>query len=240
MKALILAAGMGSRISNKIKNLPKCLIKIGEETLLSRSLRLLFKNGVSSATVVVGYRAEDIINQIDLQNVNFVLNDKYRETNGIYSAYLARNIFDGKEDILVLSGDLFYDERVLKRVIESKKDPVLLTDGSRIEDADFRFYFENDVLLKYGKELSNDETSGECLGIAKLSCDFSKKYKTHLVKMIKDGICNLWWESVLYDLIGIDTIYVEDIKGLFWGEIDTYDDYLRISNYVNEKNSLAE
>ena len=178
-----------------------------------------------------------IIDELADLNVSFVSNDCYETTNGIYSAWLAKSIFVQDDDVLLLSADVFFGSDVLQKLISCKKDPVLLTDTSRIATADFRFGFTKDfVLFAYGKDLPNNKTDGECVGAGKLSSSFAQEwYYPHLCSMIDKNIKNLWWESVLYDLIGIKNVYVEDINGLFWGEVDTLEDYKRLLAFYEKK-----
>ena len=237
MKAIILAAGMGTRISRFIEERPKCMVDIGGETLIRYTVDLLRSKGVGEITVAVGYKAKTIQEELKDKQVKFAYNPFYDVTNGIASMWFARESLT-YEDTIVMSGDVYLEPEIIDRLISVREDPVLLADSSRIIEADYRYRFENGILKKYGKDLSVEETSGECLGVAKLGKDFVPVYKEHMLEMIDRQCHSVWWENVLYDLSGKMNVYVEDIAGAFWAEVDYVDDYKRILQHRKENGFL--
>lgn len=237
MKAIILAAGMGVRISRFIDEKPKCMVDIGGTTLIEYTIDLLRKHGVNQIVVVVGYKAERIMDVLKDQNVEFAYNPFFDVTNGIASMWFAREYLDNSEDTIVMSGDVYLESDIVKTLIGLDKNPVLLADSSRIIEADYRYNYENGVLKKYGKDLTVEETTGECLGVAKLGAGFVGHYKEHLIQMINAQCHSVWWENVLYDLSANENIYVHDIAGSFWAEVDFVEDYTRILKH-RKKNEL--
>lgn len=238
MKAIILAAGMGTRISRFIEERPKCMVDIGGTTLIEYTVDLLRKHGVDQIVVAVGYKAECIMNTLKDKNVEFAYNPFYDVTNGIASMWFAREYLDDSEDTIVMSGDVYLEPDIVETLIALDKNPVLLADSSRIIEADYRYYYENDILIKYGKDLSVAETTGECLGVAKLGAGFVGRYKEHMLEMINAQCHSVWWENVLYDLSAKENIYVHDVAGSFWAEVDFVEDYNRILSRRKEKNLL--
>ncbi len=234
MKAIILAAGMGTRISRFIDEKPKCMVDIGGTTLIKYTVNLLRQKGVGDITVAVGYKADLITEELRDENVNFAFNPFYDVTNGIASMWFAKEHLTDEETI-IMSGDVYLEPEIIDKLIASKDDPVLLADSSRIIEADYRYNYKNGILKKYGKDLSIAETTGECLGIAKLGKDFVKVYKDHMCDMINNQIHSVWWENVLYDLSGTMNIYVNDVAGCFWAEVDYVEDYKRIIKHRKEK-----
>ena len=111
MRAIILAAGMASRLRPLTDNTPKCLLKIGERSLLQRSIDALTSNGIKEIVIVTGYlhnQIEDFVKQqYPSLDVTFIHNGVYDSTNNIYSLWLARPKADG-EEILLLDSDLLY------------------------------------------------------------------------------------------------------------------------------------
>lgn len=233
MKAIILAAGMGTRISRFIDEKPKCMVDIGGITLIKYTVELLKSKGISKIIIAVGYKAELIKEELKNCEVEFAYNPFYDVTNGIASMWFARDYLDSEETI-VMSGDVYLEPEIIERLIEVKSDPVLLADSSRVIEADYRYNYENGILKKYGKDLSVEETTGECLGVAKLGKKYVVRYKEHMLKMINSQIHSVWWENVLYDLSARENIYVEDINGCFWAEVDYVEDYKRILKHRKE------
>lgn len=233
MRAIILAAGMGTRISKYIEEKPKCMVDIGGTTLLGYTITMLQKKGVSEITVCVGYRANDIIETVSALGVQFVYNPFYDVTNGIASIWFARDFIRDDDDLLIMSGDLYLEPEIVDELIAQKQSPVLLVDSTRIVDADYRFHYENGILMRHGKDLSIEDTTGENLGIAKLGKDFIPIYKAHMLEMINHQKHSVWWESVMYDMIPGQNIYVHDIAGKFWAEVDQIEDYRKILKHRN-------
>ena len=129
MKAVILAAGMASRLRPLTSNTPKCLLKIGERSLLQRSIDALKANGISEFVIVTGYlhtMIEDFVRTQygDSISVSFIHNDVFDSTNNIYSLWLARPEAEGK-DILLLDSDLLYDPQIVAKVLNNDAENVL-------------------------------------------------------------------------------------------------------------------
>ncbi len=95
MKAIILAAGVGSRIKPLTDNCPKSLLKVGDNTILEMMISHIQDCGINEIIIVVGYLKEQIKDYVKTKfldlNVNFVTNDKYAETNTGYSLMLVKN-----------------------------------------------------------------------------------------------------------------------------------------------------
>ena len=104
MKAVILAAGIASRLRPLTDTTPKCLLKVGERCLLQRAFDALLQNGFREFVIVTGYRQQQIVNFLEAHypalEVTFIYNEKYASTNNIYSLWLTRPYVD-KEDMRV-------------------------------------------------------------------------------------------------------------------------------------------
>lgn len=110
-KAVIVAAGLSSRLYPLTSNLPKALLPIGSETLLGRSIRILRENGVRDIAVVVGFQADSIRNAVG-DTATLVPNPFYRQCNNMGSLMMAR-AFAGEDPFAYLHGDLVYTENML-------------------------------------------------------------------------------------------------------------------------------
>ena len=105
MKAIIMAAGIGKRLHALNINKPKCLISIGNTTLIRRSVNLLVSKGISDITVIVGYKSDLIRNELN-NNIAYFENPDFHITNSIKSLWYAKDLLEG--DVLLLNGDLYY------------------------------------------------------------------------------------------------------------------------------------
>jgi len=239
MKTLILAGGKGTRISRHLGGKPKCTVSLGEETLIEYTVKMLHKHGIKEIALVLGYKAEIIKSTLKYLekecNIKYYYNPFFDVTNSIASAWFAKEFFSD-EDMLIMNGDVFMQESLFDEIITEKKSPVLFSDESRKETADYKFKYSEGILEKYGKELEGDDITGEYIGVAKLKADFIDKFKMRLEEMIKTQQHAVWWENVLYSMTKEQPVYVEDIGGKFWAEVDYVEDYDRILEFVKIKN----
>lgn len=235
MKVLILAAGVGTRISRYLGDHPKSCVDIGGKPLIRRTMELFYRHNLTDIAIVTGYQEKFIHEALKGFDYKTYKNPFYKVTNSIASMWFAKDFMDPTEDMLILNADLFIEDTMLKRLLDVNKSPIFLSDSTRIEDADYRFHWEEDRLLKFGKELSNDETTGEYVGIAKIEKQDIKIMKAQLEYLVDQGEYEMWWEDVFYSLVETGKpIYIEDICGSFWAEVDFIEDYNRILEYVKQ------
>jgi choline kinase len=233
MKAIIMAAGIGRRLHELNMNKPKCLLTAGSETLIRRSVNLLVSKGISDITVVVGYKAGLIRNELN-NDVAFFENPLFLTSNSIMSLWYARDILE--ENVLLLNGDLYYEHSILDNAINQTNAVVMLADSTRIDNADYRFGFNGNQINRFGKHLTNQETDGEYVGIVRIDKSFIKTFKQTLEEMINAGRTNIWWEDVLYSFILKQVpIHYFDVAGTFWTEVDTLQDYNYLQNWITSQ-----
>ena len=226
MKVLLMAAGKGTRISRYIEGKPKCTIDIGDTALIEYTINELQKYGVNELGMVLGYHSNEIKELLAKYNIKYYYNYFYDVTNSIASAWFAKDFID--DDIILMNADVYLEEDLIQEVFKEKKSPVLFSDSSRKEEADYKFYYEDGQLIKYGKELTGNDISGEYVGVAKLNKEFIPVFLKRLQKLIETEKHHMWWEDVLYSYVGEEKIFIHDIKGLFWDEVDYIDEYERI------------
>jgi len=230
MKAIIMAAGVGKRLQALNINKPKCLITVGSETLIRRSVNLLVNKGISDITVIVGFMAHLIRNELN-NDVTYFENPDFHSTNSIKSLWYAKDLLE--DNVLLLNGDLYYEHSILDYAINQTNAVVMLADSTRINNADYRFGFIGDQINRFGKHLTNQETDGEYVGIVRIDQCFIKTFKQTLEEMITAGKSNIWWEDVLYSFISKQVpIHFFDVAGTFWSEVDTLQDYNYLQNWI--------
>jgi len=235
MKAIIMAAGIGKRLHALNIKKPKCLISIGNTTLIRRSVDLLISKGISDITVIVGYKPDLIRNELN-NDAAYFENLNFKTTNSIRSLWYAKDLLEG--DILLLNGDLYYEHEILDHIINQTNPVVMLADSTRIDKADYRFGFSGNQINRFGKHLTNQETDGEYVGIVRIDQSFIKMFKQNLEDMITAGKSNIWWEDVLYSFIEKQIpIHYFDIAGIFWSEVDTLQDYNYLQNWIKSQDT---
>lgn len=232
MKALLLAAGRGTRISRYLGNRPKCTVDIGNgSTLLEYTINMLRSKGVKDIAIVTGFRHEIIDNILENSGVEVFYSPFFDVTNSIVSAWFARD-FMCDDDMLIMNADVFCEESMYDMMLSVKDDPVMFYDTRRIEEADYRFTCKDGIICKYGKDLPPSETSGEYVGIARMSRRFLPTFEAKLEDLINTQHSDMWWENVLYSMSNVTQIHAHDIAPYFWAEVDYVEDYGRIISYV--------
>ena len=176
---------------------------------------------------MLGYEAQVIREVLADKGVSFFYNPFYDVTNSIASAWFAKEFLTG-DDLLIMNGDVYLEEKLLDRILAQGRSPVMFADESRRETADYKFFYEDGILKKYGKELTGDDVTGEYIGIGRFSAAFMPEFICRMEEMIDRQEHGVWWENVVYSMTGQQSVYVEDVSGHFWAEVDYIEDYERI------------
>lgn len=235
MKALLPAAGKGTRISRYLNDYPKCTVDIGNGTpLILYTVRMLKKKGINEIAVVTGYKHEVIEELLKNEGVEFYYNPFFDITNSIASVWMARD-FIKDDDFFIMNADVFCEEHLYDDILELNYDIVMPYDTGRKEVADYRFYVENDCIIKYGKELMPEETSGEYVGIGIISKSFLPNFVSKINELISNQQHNKWWENVIYSYSDERDVHVYDVSPKFWAEVDYVEDYERIKQFVRKE-----
>ena len=243
MKAIILAAGFGNRMSPLTDNKHKTLIEVNKQTILDRIIKSLIKNHVYNIVIVTGYRYKEIVSFIENKYENvvfeFVHNPRYRETNNIYSLALAFEQIEISEDIILIESDLIYTDDVIELLINSKYDNVALVspymtglDGTVVKITNNRI--TNIFPPHLQDEQFNLFDKFKTLNIYKFSASFCKnEFKKLLVYYAQVIDDNCYYELILGVLIYMQRqeIYCEIIDNHKWVEVDDPND-LRGAEFV--------
>ena len=240
MRAILLAAGVGSRIAPHIGYIPKSLVDVGGERLIERTVKMLRANHME-VTVVTGFKHEMVEEALAPFEVDIIYNPFYAVTNSMGSVWMARHHLRGDE-VMIANADTFYEQSLLDAAFANPEQAFLVRDTSRVDEGDYFFLTDNGRLLKYGKELTRDERDSEYVGVAFLRHEWIPRFRNRLADMVEGGNYNLWWENVLYSFVDDGEIPVPtmDIAGEFWSEVDTPSDYRRLLAYVESKAAAKE
>lgn len=233
MKALILAAGMASRLRPLTNTTPKCLLKIGERSLLQRSIDALISNGIKEIVIVTGYlhhQIEDFVKQQypDI-NISFIHNEIYDSTNNIYSLWLARPIAECKE-IILLDSDLLYDPEIITRILNTNAENILTLIRHDLGEEEMKVVTDGGSdgnITEISKTCSPTDAIGESLGIEKMGKSYtSALYKELEPMMNQEHLENVFYEKAFERLIPQGhTFKVLDVTDLFSCELDTIEDF---------------
>src|SRR5579863_4593540 len=125
MRAVILAAGRGSRMGALSEDRPKCLVELAHKPLVRRQIAALRRGGVSTIGIVRGYLG----NMINIEDLTYFENPRWAETNMVMSLVAAANWL--RSDSVVISyADIFYGHDVVRDLATSSGDLVVAYDRS--------------------------------------------------------------------------------------------------------------
>src|ERR1051325_2715967 len=226
MKAIILAAGKGTRLDGAAVK-PKCLVEVGGITLLQRHIESLRDANIKRIVVVVGFAAGSIREECD-SDIAFVENIHFAETSSLYSLWLAReHLADG---FVVLNSDVLVHPHLLANLIESSSDDALLlsdTDPTPLGDEEMKVKLREDLVVDISKDMDPHEADGENVGIVKFSAPGAQALVGYMDQLIASGAKKDWAPRAFREFALNHPLHALSTGGLPWIEIDFPEDYQR-------------
>jgi len=250
-KALIIAAGLGSRLKKHTENLPKCMLDFGGKTLLQRQLDSYKKNGIKDISLIRGYKKE----KINYKGIKYFENTDYKNNNILNSIFYAEKVING--NIIISYSDILFDSSVVERTLDTDHDISVVVDidwrgyyvGRKdhpISEAENVIFNSNNEVEKIGKiNTGNEEVHGEFIGMIKLSNRGTEIFKEHFHRLKK-----IYWNKPFQRAKTFQKAYLTDfIQELVdigikvhcviiesgWKEIDTVEDYKKALLGFNKK-----
>ncbi len=231
MRAVILAAGMARRLSIS-DPLPKILLQFGDETLLARHLRILDHFGVDRIEICVGFRAEKIAGEIArlsaAERVVTHLNTDF-DQGSIISLWTMRHVFASGDPVVYMDGDVLYDHRMIRRLIEAEAPNCFLMDRNIDPGEDpVKLCMLDGNIVDFHKQPKNPyDWAGEWVGFVRFTSESAGKVARVVDTYIGKGKRGAIYEEVFRDVLlsaPEGEFGVEDITGLPWVEIDFPED----------------
>ncbi|MAE76088.1 MAG: HAD family hydrolase [Planctomycetes bacterium] len=244
MKAIILAAGVGSRLRPITDDKPKTLVRVVGKPILGHLLDALAGNGITEVAIVVGYRAEQVRDYCATAHPNldisFVVNNEYDSTNNMFSLWLAREHLTG--DVLLMNGDVVFDSDLIAGLAAMTGSAVAVDRGTWDEES-MKVLVEDGRISGISKTYGATESWGRSTDAYRLDAVGLTRVVGELERIIGSGDRNQWTERMLDNLFrsGELTATPCEIGEARWYEIDTYDDLAEAELMFNERlASLAD
>lgn len=250
MKLIILAAGMGNRLSPATENTPKSLLKIdGEKTLLDKQLESAKYCGIKEVCIVTGFQnkkiEEKVKDRVDLGlNISIIYNPFFKSHNNLVSLWLSTHFMD--ENFIMLNGDNIFNPSILANLIKKAQ---YLENGLLVAINKKSLYDEDDTkiilnkenrIIKISKEIDYNCISAEWIGMCAICGNFIKKFVDKINQIIQipkllDGSPHYLsvFQGLIDDGENLETIEIEPNT---WGEIDFLTDLEYVRQYITRFN----
>ena len=230
MIAIILAAGMATRLRPLTNDRPKCLLEVGSRCLLQRIVDGIKSAGLTEVVVVTGYRSEMIRDFIQEHypelTVHFIHNADYQTTNNIYSLWLTREYIEGKDAIL-MDSDILMDPRLLQRMVEQTTSSLALN-RHELGEEEIKVVVDEEMnIVELNKTCDPKTAIGESVGVELMLQPYTAALFPELEKMMnEEHLENVFYERAFERLIPQgQTFRVVDTTDLFSIELDTVEDF---------------
>jgi len=224
MKAVILAAGRGTRIRSVHGEHPKCLIEVDNTTILDHQLDALSMVGINDVAIVVGYEKEQIIAHVNARTlfsprIRFIENPAFAITNNIYSLWLALDWLRG-DSFIVLNADVIFDPEILDIAVRPHA-PISMIVDPVWRDETMKVVILDDHVIRMSKTISREEFSGTYIGITVFSKAIQDRFVHKMEEVIAAGRVNEFFNFAVQKLVneGVPVGYTST-DGLPWAEID--------------------
>jgi choline kinase len=229
MRAIILAAGQGSRLLPLTADRPKCLIDFSGRSLLDWQLEMLGRNGIDDVLVVTGFREDQIEAALARRGrsprVTTLFNPFYKVADNLGTLWMARDWLQG--DCLTLNGDTLVSEALVARALSAGLQGIAVTvDRKDAYDADDMKVVRADDgrLLAIGKRL-DEGVNAESIGLIVYRGDGAARFRGEIERVMRTAEgTNVWYLRVVHQLAQRERVETLDISGEAWGEVDFPED----------------
>jgi 2-aminoethylphosphonate-pyruvate transaminase len=233
--AVILAAGLGSRLKDRTKLHPKGFLEIDGLSLIERSVNRLLSIGVERIYIGTGYLSEVYDEYAsNYKEIKTIKSDRFKETSSMYTLYNMRDSIN--EDFLLLESDLLYEQRALEILVNDSRDDIVLSSGKTESNDEVYIEVDKDNYLlnlsKDKKELNSIDS--ELVGISKISLD---RYK-NMCDIFADIMYKspkIDYEHIMVKSSKVTPFYVKKVEDLVWCEIDDESHLKRAINKILPK-----
>lgn len=228
MKAIILAAGLGSRLRPITDSIPKCMVPINGQPIINKQITNLIENGLKESDIYVvgGYKGDILREYIHnlFPEITVITNSRYGETNNMYSLYLALKKI-GESELLLMNADVFFDSDIISGLLRCGSENAIAVDkGQYIEESMKVCVNERNEITHISKQISEQDHYAVSIDVYKISKSASRS----LFDVIRDFIEvrkdeDSWTEVALDQVFKGGTFSPYVIKGR-WFEIDNHED----------------
>lgn len=233
-RAVILVAGGGGRLRPLTEDRPKGLLEVGDRSIVEHQIACLRWAGVREIALITGHGREKVLERCG-NSVVYFHNERYRETNSLYSAYLARDF--AAQGCLILNSDVLFHPDLLERLLAAPHGDCLIVDRrSGLGEEEMKVLLDSQGrLLRISKDIDPSEADGENLGIVRLSRPGAQLFFQAAEAAFQRGEFNHWVPFAINQICQDHPFYSVPAGDLPWIEIDYMHDLRRARSQVYPK-----
>jgi len=246
MKAIILAAGQGTRLRPLTNDRPKCMVEYNNKPIIDYILETMKECKLSDIALINGYKNNILENYLKGKNLTFYTNKDFDKTNMVSTLFCAKDFMD--DELIISYADIVYKKEVLEKLIDSKDDFSVVVDKkwkelwsqrmeNPLEDAE-TLKIEDGKIIELGKKPNSyDDIEGQYIGLIKISKNIINKVIKFYENLDKDKMYdnqnfeNMYMTSfiqmIINELIDVTPVFIDG----GWIEIDTIED-LKVAEYI--------
>lgn len=232
--AILLCAGVGSRLKPLTDDRPKCLVPVADRTMLDLALAALARTpGVSRAVIVTGYHrelVESAARDAPLP-VSFAYAEHYASTQNVASLAAGLRARRRGEPWMKLDGDLIVDSDVLRALLGAPAR-VAVDTTARLNEEAMKVLVDRGRITAFGKGLSCKRASGESIGVEAFSGEASDLVADAIARAVESGRTGLYYEDVYNDVLARVAFEALAVDSSSWIEVDDLEDLSRASALV--------
>lgn len=243
MKAVILAAGLGTRLEPITNSIPKCMVPVAGMPLIDRIITRVAEAGIDELVVVTGYLHEVLASHLAgsanelARSATLVRNQRYADWGNFYSLLVARDAL-GDSDFVRIDGDLLLDAGILPALLATPGPAALAIDHrDDLDDEDMKVRLDpSGRIIELSKRIDPALAYGEAIGADRISRELSPDVFAELAAMIDDGLTHEYYEFGYERLMKRGVHFAcADITGALWCEIDNAEDLERAGEVVRRQ-----
>ena len=240
MKAVILAAGMGNRLSEAKDKLPKALLRFDGKSLVQRQIEGLRALGFSGVDIVLGFRADAIEAELQRLGADGFVTKHHNpdfELGSVVSLWVCRETLLSGETIVQMDADVLYDPALMARLVDSASENCFLMDRAVDPGEEpVKLFMRDEVLIDFGKPIRMEhDYYGEWPGFVRYAPNCAARIAATTQAFVDAGRVTEMYEEAMREVLlasPAGTFGIEDITGIPWIEIDFQDDLQRARSEV--------